>query len=240
MSQFDEQTPSRLSPQSDASSGSARQERLAALQRRLNRDASPFPDAPQDPQPFDANHEKRTEFRRLIDPGITRPNSKEVALRSLHTLSKIAENLLREPDNPKFRQFKPTNTIIKRDIVDPKGTLEYAVAMGFRPEVEQFQPYYTFNSKHMSDLRIGTSILREALQTVGKEEDLGLKVRMAKAEEEIRIKRAKEAFMDDRRAQALRAERERKIRSEEGMPHQPTRQSQSPIPGAFAEDLELD
>jgi hypothetical protein len=46
--------------------------------------------------------------------------------------------------------------------------------------------------------------------------------------------------MDDRRAQALRAERERKIRSEEGMPHQPTRQSQSPIPGAFAEDLELD
>jgi hypothetical protein len=41
----------------------------------------------------------------------------------------IAENLLREPDNPKFRQFKPTNTIIKRDLVDPKGALEYAVAV---------------------------------------------------------------------------------------------------------------
>ena len=45
------------------------------------------------------------------------------------TLSTIAENLLREPDNPKFRQFKSTNTIIKRDLVDPKGTLEYAVAV---------------------------------------------------------------------------------------------------------------
>lgn len=45
------------------------------------------------------------------------------------TLSQIAENLLREPDNPKFRQFKPTNTIIKRDLVDPKGALEYAVAV---------------------------------------------------------------------------------------------------------------
>jgi hypothetical protein len=47
----------------------------------------------------------------------------------------------------------------------------------------------------MSDLRIGTSILREALQTVGKEEDLGLKVRMAKAEEEIRIKRVRAPFL---------------------------------------------
>lgn len=84
MSQFDEQESSRLSPQSDASSGSARQERLAALQRRLNRGASLSQDAPpQDPQPFDTNHDKRIEFRRLVDPGIIRPNSKEVAMRSL-------------------------------------------------------------------------------------------------------------------------------------------------------------
>ncbi|KAH9045213.1 hypothetical protein EDB85DRAFT_1905369 [Lactarius pseudohatsudake] len=224
MSQFDEQeASSRLSPQRDASSGSARQERLTALERRLNRGASPLLDAVHDPQPFDANHAKRIEFRRLVDPGIIRPNSKEVALRSLHTLSTIAENLLREPDNPKFRQFKPTNTIIKRDI------------MGFRPEVDQFQPYYTFNGKHLPDLRIAAAILREALQTAGKEDDEGLKVRMAKAEEELRIKRAKEAFMEDRRAQALRAERERKIRSQEGVA-----QAQSPIPGGHVDDLELE
>lgn len=45
----------------------------------------------------------------------------------LQTLLTISENLLREPDNPKFQQFKPTNNIIKRDLVDPKGTLEYAI-----------------------------------------------------------------------------------------------------------------
>jgi len=244
MSQFDEQgIPSHPSPPRDASSGSARQERLAALQRRLNRDASPFPDAPQEPQPFDANHDKRIEFRRLVDPGIMRPNSKEAALNSLRTLSTIAENLLREPNNPKFRQFKPTNTRIKRDIVDPKGSLEFAVAMGFRPEVDRFQPYYTFNDKYVSDLRIGATILREALQTAGKEEDEGLKVRMAKAEEEIRIKRAKEAFLDDRKAQALRAERERKIRSQEAMAQarSPTRSpTGSPIPGVYVDEPEFD
>jgi len=144
-----------------------------------------------------------------------RPNSKEVALRSMRTLSTIAENLLQEPDNPKFRQFKSTNTIIKRDLVNPKGALEYAVAMGFRPEVEHFQPYYHFNKKHMAELRIGAAILREAIQTAEKEEDEGLKVRTAKAEEEMRIKRAKEAFLDDRKAQVLRAERERNLRHQE-------------------------
>jgi hypothetical protein len=45
----------------------------------------------------------------------------------LQTLLAISENLLREPDNPKFQQFKPTNSIIKRDLVDPKGALEFAI-----------------------------------------------------------------------------------------------------------------
>jgi len=111
--------------------------------------------------------------------------------------------------------------------------------MGFRPEVDRFQPFYTFNDKHVSDLRIGAAILHEALQTAGKEEDEGLKVREAKAEEEMRIKRAKEAFLEDRKTQALRAERERFIRSQEGTAQALSR-TRSPIPGAFADDPESD
>lgn len=41
----------------------------------------------------------------------------------------------------------------------------------------------------MTELCIGAAILREAMQTAEKEEDEGLKVRMAKAEEELRKKR---------------------------------------------------
>ncbi len=87
MSQFDEQVTS--SPR-DASSGSARQERLAALERRLNRDASCSPGGAQDPQPFDENYAKRIEFRRLVDPGIMRPNSKEASLRALSVNPSLA------------------------------------------------------------------------------------------------------------------------------------------------------
>lgn len=41
----------------------------------------------------------------------------------------ISDNLLREPDNSKFQQFKPTNNAIKKRLVDVKGALEFAVAV---------------------------------------------------------------------------------------------------------------
>jgi hypothetical protein len=47
------------------------------------------------------------------------------------TILKIAENLLNDPDNPKFQQFKPTNTIIKKNLIDPKGALEYVIEVSF-------------------------------------------------------------------------------------------------------------
>ncbi|KAF7352763.1 PUB domain-containing protein [Mycena venus] len=76
----------------------------------------------------------------------------------LLTLLTIAENLLREPDNPKFQQFKPTNSLIKRELIDPRGTVEYARELGFYPEVKDFQPYYTFNPRKKDNLRIGAEI----------------------------------------------------------------------------------
>jgi hypothetical protein len=60
---------------------------------------------------------------------------------------------------------------------------------GRTSQVEHFQPYYTFNSKYMTDLRIGAVILQEAINSAEKEEDEGLKLKMIKAEEENRIKR---------------------------------------------------
>ena len=43
------------------------------------------------------------------------------------TVLKIAENLLNDPDNPKYQQFKPTNIVIQRELVKRKGVLEYVI-----------------------------------------------------------------------------------------------------------------
>ncbi|KAI6113649.1 hypothetical protein EV401DRAFT_2058634 [Pisolithus croceorrhizus] len=161
------------------------------------------------------DYEKRQNFRRLIDPGIFRPNSRDQTLSSLRTLLRIADNLLREPDNPKFQQFKPTNDIIKRQLMEPKGTLEYAIALGFRAEVKDFQPYYVFNPRHVADLRIGAAILAEAIDLEEKKQE---RLKRSRAEEKAAAAAAAQNA-HDRKTRALRDSRER-ARRNASEPHQ--------------------
>jgi len=158
-------------------------------------------------------HEQRQMFRRLIDPGIFRPNSKEVALVSLKTLLTLAENLLREPDNLKYQQFKATNDTIRRRLIEPKGTLEYAIALGFRPDVKDFQPIYIFNPQKMAELRIGATILKEAVDLESQKQERFQRSRKEeKAAAEAAAQNVKLAFLDDRMTKALRDQRERQRR----------------------------
>ncbi|TFK75875.1 hypothetical protein BDN72DRAFT_831312 [Pluteus cervinus] len=157
-----------------------------------------------------AEHDTRQKFRRLIDPGIIRPNAKDQAMSSLKTLYKIAENLIHEPENPKFRRFKPTNSIIKRDLMDPKGTLEYAIELGFRPEVDNFQPYYAWHPRHLEVLKIGATILKDYIDLeTEKETRTTLAKKAEKAVAEAAAEKVKLAFMDDRKSKMQNDEREK-------------------------------
>ena len=56
----------------------------AAIERRLQAQrAQPQQDKGKSYVPFDEDHEKRQELRRMIDPGILRPNARPLALESL-------------------------------------------------------------------------------------------------------------------------------------------------------------
>ncbi|KAG7449173.1 uncharacterized protein BT62DRAFT_929155 [Guyanagaster necrorhizus] len=160
-----------------------------------------------------AEHERRQTFRRLVDPGIIRPNSKEQAMASIETLLTISKNLLREPENPKFQQFKPTNGIIKRNLMDPKGALEYAIELGFRPEVKNFQPFYTFNPRHMDSLRIGSAILKEAFDLETEKQQRAARAKKEeKAVAAAAANKVKLAFMDDRKTKLDADQREKALR----------------------------
>ncbi|EPQ59497.1 hypothetical protein GLOTRDRAFT_125805 [Gloeophyllum trabeum ATCC 11539] len=173
-------------------------------------------------------HDKRQEFRRLIEPGIFTRNPDEVSMVALRTLSTIADNLLREPNNSKFQRFKPTNSTIKERLIDPKGALEYAIALGFRTEVEEFQPYYVFNPRHMDDLRIGAAIIHEVLDRKAEQQE-----RMKRWKEQEKVAAAsvaqnvKLAFMDDRKSKLLNDKREKELR-EARATAAASRQSMSP------------
>ncbi|KZP33032.1 hypothetical protein FIBSPDRAFT_774381 [Athelia psychrophila] len=158
-------------------------------------------------------YELRLSFRRLIDPGIVRPNSKDTATSSLKTLLTISENILRDPENPKYLRFKATNDTIKKRLIEPKGALEYAIALGFRPDVEDFQPFYRFNPKKMIDLRVGAAILKEAIELdTEKQERLDRSKREEKAAAAAVASNIKMAFLDDRKTKLMRDQRERERR----------------------------
>ncbi|KAG2156094.1 hypothetical protein DEU56DRAFT_765529 [Suillus clintonianus] len=154
--------------------------------------------------------EQRQMFRRLIDPGISRPNPQEAAMASLKILSKIAENLIREPENPKFRQFKSTNDTIRRRLIETKGALEYAIEMGFRPEVKEFQPLYVWNERKSEELRIGAQILQETIELAEQKSARSQRnAAEAKGAAEAVTRNVLLAFMDDRKTKMLRDQRDR-------------------------------
>ncbi|ESK96031.1 ubx domain-containing protein 2 [Moniliophthora roreri MCA 2997] len=160
-----------------------------------------------------AEHERRQLFRRLIDPGIMRPNSQPQALESLRTINRLCQNILNEPENTKFHRIKTTNTKIQKDVVTPKGTVELLRELGFRPEVEDFQPYYIFNLSRLTDLRTGSKIINDALQLHTEKEERTAAARQAEKEaREQAAEKVKLAYMDDRRAKSELDERERQRR----------------------------
>ncbi|KAG2056393.1 hypothetical protein BDR06DRAFT_909921 [Suillus hirtellus] len=167
-------------------------------------------------------HEQRQKFRRLIDPGILRPNSHEAAMASLKILSKISENLIREPENPKFRQFKSTNDTIRQRLIETKGALEYAIEMGFRPEVKEFQPLYVWNERKSEELRLGAQILQETIELAEKKSARSqTSAAETKAAAEAAKRNALLAFMDDRKTKMLRDQRDRHNREVRAL-HRPS------------------
>jgi len=184
-----------------ATAAPSRDELLAASQRRAQ--ASLSEDQAEELR-FDKERDTRQTFRRLLDPGILRGVEKKTAMASIKTLLTISENLLSQPDNDKFKQFKPTNTLIKKTLVDVKGALEYAVEMGFRADVQNFQPYYVFNPRKTTELRIGAAVLREALDRESEKEE---RTSRAKAQEKgalsLQAQQVKLAFEDDRKRKAM-------------------------------------
>lgn len=127
------------------------------------------------------------------------------------TMKTIAENIINHPNEKKYRRFKTTNEKVQQTLILPKGVIEYIRKLGFEPEVEQadWQPYYTFNKRYMSDLKVGLLMINEAL-----ERELPKKAREERALEEASAadeaakEKARKRIMDDRKSVHARIARE--------------------------------
>ncbi|KAH9853465.1 hypothetical protein C2E23DRAFT_105863 [Lenzites betulinus] len=159
---------------------------------------------------FDGEYELRQRFRKRIDREVLELNAPKLALQSLQVVAKLAENILADPNNLTFRKVKMDNVRIKKLVVEPKGAVQLLVDMGFREQVEDFVPHYVFRKKNMNELRIGASMIKEAIAREAKrQEDEELKNAREAAELAAHMEKIHLQFMDDRLSVAARAQRER-------------------------------
>jgi len=113
---------------------------------------------------------------------------------------------LSDPENTKFREFKSTNPTIQRALLDPKGAIEYAIEMGFRATVQDFQPKYVWHSspQNLVALRVGMEVVKEHVELIHAKEERSHKSKQTVAQEKAAaVQNALLAFEDDRKARRL-------------------------------------
>ncbi|TBU49542.1 hypothetical protein BD309DRAFT_947091 [Dichomitus squalens] len=169
--------------------------------------------------PHDEEHRSRQDFRKRVDYIIT-ANKPPQAFESLKTVLQISRNILRKPEELRFRKFKLNNNKIKSLIVEPKGVLELVVDLGFREKAENFESYYVYSARTHNGLRVGASMIEEILEREMKkyEEEEKRKEREQQEEEEL-VEKLYNQILDDRKSVATRVQRERETGAyEKGIP----------------------
>ncbi|CAE6455437.1 unnamed protein product [Rhizoctonia solani] len=197
----------------------------------LKRIAQPVNPGETDELRYEHERPIRQKFRRLLDPGIIRDNSEADAKRALSVLLKLTENLLSDPENPKFQEFKSTNSTIKRSLIEPKGAIEFAIELGFRATIQDFQPKYVWHSssENLTALRVARDILKDHIElATAKEERAALSQQLAKTAKTAAVQNALLAFEDDRKRRKALDERMKR----EGYPTTPTKAPTTVIPPA--------
>ncbi|KAK0433026.1 hypothetical protein EV421DRAFT_2023708 [Armillaria borealis] len=166
---------------------------------------------------FDKGYQMRTELRRMIDVGILgmvndHEASKE-GVASLKTLLRLANKIIDNPDKEKYQRFKINNPTIKKDIMQPKGVLEFAIKMGFRQQkVIDLETYRVFIPKYRDDLVLCASLLEKAIDREHLRVDPRLKLARANEEKEEQWAIAMKRFGDDRKRKEENDKRERDAR----------------------------
>ena len=85
--------------------------------------------------------EARKQMLRALDTKITQQDD-ATALAAIEILEKLVSNIVKEPDEPKYRQFKASNPAISKKVLKVAGGLEFVMAAGFTTTVVQFEEHW--------------------------------------------------------------------------------------------------
>ena len=106
--------------------------------------------------------EARKQMLRALDTKITQQDD-ATALGAIELLEKIVSNILSQPDEPKYRQFKASNPAISKKLLKVPGGMEFVNAAGFSTTVVQFEEHW-----QLLGLGIELIVLEHAQEALGR------------------------------------------------------------------------
>ncbi|CAG8582007.1 7066_t:CDS:1 [Paraglomus occultum] len=144
-----------------------------------------------------------------------------VAANCVKILQKVVENILTNPDVPKYRSLPSDNARIRRDIREVDGGLDFLLALGFRKKVVSFKESFTLDNDRMdtTKLKIAQTLLNEFVQRAETRRETADRMMMReKIEAQLYEKRVRQDIEEDwnnRRRKSMLARQSQERKKEE-------------------------
>ncbi|CAG8491342.1 7423_t:CDS:2 [Paraglomus brasilianum] len=159
-------------------------------------------------------------FHDILLKKITHNKDPIVASNCVKILQKVVDNILSNPDVPKYRSLPSENARLRRDVCEVDGGLDFLFALGFKKKVVSFKESFTLENDRMdtNKLKIAQSLLNEFHQKAEARRETADRMMQkekieAKAYEE-RVKREVEEDWDNRRRRSILANQRREHREQ--------------------------
>ncbi|KAH9844314.1 uncharacterized protein C8Q71DRAFT_39854 [Rhodofomes roseus] len=124
-------------------------------------------------------------------------------------MKRYAENIVKYPEEEKYRKIKRSGSTFMANVVQPKGALDFFIEVGFREKAMDYQTWVVFHKEYMHDLKLGITLLGEAIEREMPKKEREERAReLAKAEEIAAKEKAMKHFIDDRKTVRERTLRE--------------------------------
>ena len=138
--------------------------------------------------------ESRKLVLRALDSKLSQQDDAAAAA-AIELATKLASNIVQNPDEPKYRRFKASNPAISKKLLKQPGGVDLVLAMGFRTVVFEMEEHWTADGSELQRRKLG-----EALEVLA--HYAGVVRARAAAKESARA--AKLSGMSEERERALR------------------------------------
>ncbi|CAG8538175.1 10493_t:CDS:10 [Ambispora leptoticha] len=171
-------------------------------------------------------------FNNILITQIYRENNVENAYKCIETLMKVIDNIRKDPLEIKYRRLGVEKPLVRNNLRNVKGGIEFLVELGFRRSVKEFKEVFSLEIPKIaeksdeidddklwvqtSDLEIAHELLHESISKARERKEIH--ERMIEKEKQEEAKRKEEVLKKieaDREARAQARERLKWIRKRE-------------------------